>query len=205
MVGEGPTLDRPLSSLEKVHYIVGYGIIRPDLRLLSSFLFKITGFLAKAVLYVILQKNICCPPPPYRDEIYCQICKQLHENNNRNSYFRGWILLSLCLGVFPPSERFIKVRNTTTLTAQMCHKWSNATFCSRCFVLFFFFPVPSKFYPFCSWGVSFVLIREAAPHHYEWSKRGTSSLARAAGTNILSFFAGDLKVIYLQSIRDTCV
>ncbi|XP_035997446.1 unconventional myosin-VIIb [Fundulus heteroclitus] len=74
MVGEGPTLDRPLSSLEKVHYIVGYGIIRPDLR----------------------------------DEIYCQICKQLHENNNRNSFFRGWILLSLCLGVFPPSERFLK-------------------------------------------------------------------------------------------------
>uniref|UniRef100_A0A3P9PR65 Myosin VIIB n=1 Tax=Poecilia reticulata TaxID=8081 RepID=A0A3P9PR65_POERE len=73
MTGEGPTLDRPLSSLEKVHYIVGYGIIRPDL-----------------------------------DEIYCQICKQLHENNNRNSYFRGWILLSLCLGVFPPSERFLK-------------------------------------------------------------------------------------------------
>ncbi|MEQ2158223.1 hypothetical protein GOODEAATRI_010052 [Goodea atripinnis] len=32
MVGEGLTLDRPLSSLEKVHYIVGYGIIRPDLR-----------------------------------------------------------------------------------------------------------------------------------------------------------------------------
>uniref|UniRef100_A0AAY4EUX2 Uncharacterized protein n=1 Tax=Denticeps clupeoides TaxID=299321 RepID=A0AAY4EUX2_9TELE len=74
MIGEGPTLDRPLSSLEKLHIIMGYGIVRRDLR----------------------------------DEIYCQICKQLQENGNRNSFFRGWILLSLCLGIFPPTERFIK-------------------------------------------------------------------------------------------------
>ncbi|XP_029988616.1 unconventional myosin-VIIa [Sphaeramia orbicularis] len=74
LIGEGPTLDRTLTSLEKLHIIVTYAIVRRDLR----------------------------------DEIYCQICKQLQDNNNRNSYFRGWILLSLCLGIFPPSERFIK-------------------------------------------------------------------------------------------------
>ncbi|KAA8589751.1 hypothetical protein FQN60_013116 [Etheostoma spectabile] len=74
MTEEGPTLDRPLTALEKVHFIVGYAIVRRDLR----------------------------------DEIYCQICKQLQDNSNRNSYFRGWILLSLCLGVFPPSDRFLR-------------------------------------------------------------------------------------------------
>uniref|UniRef100_A0A3B1IXS3 Si:ch73-194h10.2 n=1 Tax=Astyanax mexicanus TaxID=7994 RepID=A0A3B1IXS3_ASTMX len=73
MLGEGPTLDRPLTSLEKLHIIVGY-----------------TGLLF------------------LRDEIYCQICKQLQENGNRSSFFRGWILLSLCLGIFPPTERFSK-------------------------------------------------------------------------------------------------
>lgn len=32
MMGEGPTLDRPLTTLEKLHIIVGYVILRRDLR-----------------------------------------------------------------------------------------------------------------------------------------------------------------------------
>lgn len=71
---DGPISDRPMSNLEKVHFIVGYAIMRPGLR----------------------------------DEIYCQICKQLSENYKTSSRARGWILLSLCLGCFPPSERFMK-------------------------------------------------------------------------------------------------
>ncbi|MEJ1286345.1 myosin XV [Cricetulus griseus] len=69
-----PVSERPMSNLEKVHFIVGYAITRPGLR----------------------------------DEVYCQICKQLSENNKTSSLARGWILLSLCLGCFPPSERFMK-------------------------------------------------------------------------------------------------
>uniref|UniRef100_A0A8C7GIK4 Unconventional myosin-VIIa-like n=1 Tax=Oncorhynchus kisutch TaxID=8019 RepID=A0A8C7GIK4_ONCKI len=47
-------------------------------------------------------------PSRTRKTIYCQICKQLQENGNRSSFYRGWILLSICLGIFPPTERFIK-------------------------------------------------------------------------------------------------
>lgn len=53
----------------------------------------------------------CCLmfPHLHRDEIYCQICKQLVNNRNGKSRIQGWTLLSICLGIFPPTDLFMKV------------------------------------------------------------------------------------------------
>ncbi|THH00833.1 hypothetical protein EW026_g1764 [Hermanssonia centrifuga] len=41
-----------------------------------------------------------------RDEIYCQVMKQLNGNPNPESVFKGWQLLCVLLVTFPPSKNF---------------------------------------------------------------------------------------------------
>ncbi|CAH1276800.1 unnamed protein product [Diabrotica balteata] len=94
---------RRTNNLEKLHFIIAHGILRPELR----------------------------------DEIFAMICKQLTNNYIKSSYARGWILLSLCIGCFVPSERFTKylrvfIRSGPPGYAPYCEGRLNRTFQNGC-------------------------------------------------------------------------
>lgn len=52
----------------------------------------------------VLRKG--CDTKTIRDEIYCQIIKQLSQNPRPESVAKGWQIMCMCVGTFPPSADF---------------------------------------------------------------------------------------------------
>lgn len=47
--------------------------------------------------------------PELRDEIFCQLIRQVSDNPKDESVMKGWHFLTLCIIAFPPSKNFNKV------------------------------------------------------------------------------------------------
>lgn len=105
LVGEGPAPDRPLSSLEIVHIISGLALSREAIRYEKEKIRNVLNYSQALAAVAFFMFSFWC-----RDEIYCQICKQLVKNRNQRSRMNGWTLLSICLGIFPPTDLLMKVR-----------------------------------------------------------------------------------------------
>ena len=57
-----------------------------------------------------------------RDEIYCQLVKQLTNNPHHDSVNKGWWLMSICLETFPPPpefENYLGERNSERTTGRV--------------------------------------------------------------------------------------
>ncbi|BFZ00532.1 hypothetical protein BsWGS_03571 [Bradybaena similaris] len=70
-------------------------------------------FLSAATNSILDKVQMVCAmgiyKPGLRDELYCQLCKQLTNNPSRNSIMRGWVLLNLFAGSFAPSENLAHI------------------------------------------------------------------------------------------------
>lgn len=63
----------------------------------------LSSFQSKKESVLGILKECFRAPTRFRDEVYCQIVKQLRDNPSITSEERGWHLILICLSSFPPS------------------------------------------------------------------------------------------------------
>lgn len=62
-------------------------------------------------VHLIIQSTIAygIDRPELRDEIFCQLIRQVTDNPREDAILRGWHFLTLCVTAFPPSKNFNRV------------------------------------------------------------------------------------------------
>ena len=72
--------------------------------------------------------------PELRDEIFCQLIRQITNNPKEDGIVAGWHFLTLCVIAFPPSKAFrnvsracITARCALSIAPISVHVWLNCT------------------------------------------------------------------------------
>ena len=97
---QGTVISKPLTELEPSYHKAAIQIHKSLLGYMGDKQMSYPATLAQD----IVQKGY--DTPQLRDEIYVQILKQLTFNLKAESINKGWHMLCLCAGTFPPSQAF---------------------------------------------------------------------------------------------------
>ncbi|KAJ2841957.1 hypothetical protein IWW36_006080, partial [Coemansia brasiliensis] len=111
LVSYTPALTRPLLNLPRE-------LTRDALRSFSAVQAALAGEASEAVLWLC---NVGVRTPALRDEILCQIGKQITGNPSSAATQRGWVLLCATLHAFGPSPRLHPHLAAFTATAPSLH------------------------------------------------------------------------------------
>ena len=77
--------------------------------------------------------------PELRDEIFCQLIRQVTKNPKEDSILNGWHILTLCMIAFPPNKTF---RNVCEVIPS-CYLLYEMCVCLRWYLVIYLFTLVS--------------------------------------------------------------
>ncbi len=84
------------------------------------------------LIYVAFILSISLEQAQLRNEIYCQLIKQVTDNPNSNYEQRGWELMAMCCSSFPPNHYLLKYVGSFLMEKSLKNNYDFAQFAGYC-------------------------------------------------------------------------